>query len=53
MDNEKLNEIEEAAENPVENSEFKVDELGDGDLEDASGGLQATNTGCNCNCGIE
>ena len=47
MDNEKLNETEETAENP----EIKIDELGDGDLEDASGG--SSNSGCNCNCGIE
>ena len=43
---ERLNEIEETA----ENSEVKIDELGEGDLEDVSGG---GNTGCNCNCGIE
>ena len=50
MDNERPNEIEEAAENPAEDSEVKIDELGDGDLEDASGG---DNIGCNINCGHE
>jgi hypothetical protein len=46
MDNEKKqSEIDEV---PAENTEIKVDELGDEDLEDASGG---SNTGCNCNCG--
>ena len=48
MDNERLNEIEETADNP----EVKIDELGDSDLEDASGG-RASNSGCNCNCGLE
>lgn len=49
MDNEKRpSQTDETAENVAESSEVKVDELGDQDLEDASGG---SNTGCNCNCG--
>jgi hypothetical protein len=46
MDNEKkLHESDETAENPAE---IKIDELGEGDLEDVAGG---DNSGCNCNCG--
>ena len=51
MDIEKPSQIEETAENVAESSEIQVDELGDQDLEDASGGATASNTGCNCNCG--
>jgi hypothetical protein len=35
---------------PAVESEIKVEELDDEQLEDASGGL-ADNAGCNCGCG--